>query len=77
MMAIISGDGQGLSFPDICLTVKEKHQKNLNQENWPNQGLNPGPWVRVVLGIGGGFPMNESDLPLDTSSITVDWSLSQ
>ena len=36
----------GLSFPEICLTVEEKPQKKLNQENWPDRGSNPGRWVR-------------------------------
>ena len=31
---MISGDGQGLSFPDIRLTVEDKRWENLNQENW-------------------------------------------
>ena len=34
-----------LSFPDICLTVESKARKNLNQENWPDRGSNPGPLV--------------------------------
>ena len=33
VVAKISGDGWGLSFPDICLMVVEKPRKNLNQEN--------------------------------------------
>ena len=35
---MISEDGWGLSFPDICLTIEEKPRKNLNQENWPDWG---------------------------------------
>ena len=35
---MISEDGWGeLSFPVICLTVEEKPQKKLNQENWSDQ----------------------------------------
>ena len=34
---MISGDGCGLNFPDICLTIEEKHQP----ENWPERGSNP------------------------------------
>ena len=37
---MISGDGSGLSFPDICLTVVERTRENLNQENWPDRVLN-------------------------------------
>ena len=37
-----SGHGWSLSFPDICLTVEETPRKRLNQENWPDQGLNLG-----------------------------------
>ena len=33
----------GLSFPDICLTVEEKPQKNLNLENGPDRVSKPGP----------------------------------
>ena len=33
MMAMITGDGWGLSFPDMHHTVEENPQKNLNQEN--------------------------------------------
>ena len=40
---MISGDGWGLSFPDIYLTVGEKPRKNLNQENLPDRGSNPDP----------------------------------
>ena len=40
---MISGDGWGLSFPNICLTVEEKHRKSPNQENWPDRGSNPRP----------------------------------
>ena len=40
---MISRDGRGLRFPDICLTVEKKPQKNIHQENWPNWGSNPGP----------------------------------
>ena len=56
---MISGDGWGLSFPNICITVEEKSWKNLNQENWPDQGSNPGllgekqrcyPSTKVVVG---------------------------
>ena len=36
-------DGFRLSFLDICLTVKKKPRKKLNQENWHDRGLNPGP----------------------------------
>ena len=31
---MISEDGWGLSFPDICLTVDEKSRTNLSQENY-------------------------------------------
>ena len=34
---MISGDGWGLNFPDICHSVEEKSQKN-----WSNRGTNPG-----------------------------------
>ena len=40
---MISGDGCGLSFPEICLTVEENLGKNLNQENRPDRGSDPGP----------------------------------
>ena len=33
----------GLKLPDICLTVEEKHRKNLTQETCPDRGSNPGP----------------------------------
>ena len=39
----MSGVGGGLRFPDICLTVEEEPRKNLNQENSPDRGSNPGP----------------------------------
>ena len=43
MMANGIGDGWDLSFPDICLTDEEKPRgKNLNQENRPGRGSNPG-----------------------------------
>ena len=34
---MITGDGWGLSFLGICLTVEENPRKNLNQQNWPNR----------------------------------------
>ena len=34
---------EGLKFPDICLTGKEKPRKNLTQETCPDRGSNPGP----------------------------------
>ena len=40
---MISGNGWGLCFPDICLTVEEEPRENLNQENWAYRGSNPGP----------------------------------
>ena len=40
---MISGNGWGLSFPDICRTVEEKPRKNLNKENLPDRGSNLGP----------------------------------
>ena len=40
---MISGDGWGLSFLDICLTVEKKPGKILNQGNWPDRGSNLGP----------------------------------
>ena len=40
---MISGDGWGLSFPDICLTVEEKPRKEPQSGNWPDRGSNPGP----------------------------------
>ena len=40
---MISGNGWGLCFPDICLTVEEEPRENLNQENWADRGSNPGP----------------------------------
>ena len=48
---MISGDGRGLSFPDICLTVEEKTRKNLNQEKLNRPGIEPGPgrWETMVL----------------------------
>ena len=33
----------GLKFPDIRLTGKEKHRKNLTKETCPDRGSNPGP----------------------------------
>ena len=35
---MIFGNGQGQSFPNICLTIEENPQKN-----WPNQESNLGP----------------------------------
>ena len=53
---IISGDGCGLRFPDICLTVEENPGKNFNQENWPDRGSNQAPrWEATVL------PLDHSD----------------
>ena len=48
---MVSGDGWGLSFPDICFTVEEKTRKNLNQENWPDRGIKSGPtkWEAATL----------------------------
>ena len=55
---MISGDGWGLSFPDIYLTAEENPWKNLNQENWPDRESNPDllgerqrcyPWIIVVV----------------------------
>ena len=40
---IIFGDLLGLKLPDICLTGKEKTEKNLTQETCPDRGSNPGP----------------------------------
>ena len=40
---MISRDDWGLHFPDICLMVEEKPQKNLNQENLSDRGSNLGP----------------------------------
>ena len=39
---MVSRNEWGLSFHDICLTIEEKKPKHLNQENWPNWGLNLG-----------------------------------
>ena len=40
---MISGDGWGLYFPNICLTVEENSIKSFSQENWPDREYNPGP----------------------------------
>ena len=47
---MISGDGCGLRFPDICHTVEEKPRQNLNQENW-QPGIEPVParWEATML----------------------------
>ena len=40
---MISGNGWGLNFPEIYLTVEEKPREKLNQENWPDRRSNRGP----------------------------------
>ena len=40
--SMISGNGCGLSFPNIYLTVEENSRKILNQENWPDCVSNTG-----------------------------------
>ena len=40
---MIFRDLGGLKLSHICLTGKEKPQKNLTQETYPDQGSNPGP----------------------------------
>ena len=41
-----SEQGWGLRFPDICLTIQKTSGENLNQENRPDRGSNPGRCVR-------------------------------
>ena len=62
---MISGDGWGLSFPDICLKVEENSGKN-NQENWPGRGSNPGP-----LGE------KQRCYPLNTAVVKYEWNATQ
>ena len=40
---MIFGDLEGLKFPNICLTGKEKSRKNLTQETCPDRGSKPDP----------------------------------
>ena len=45
-MILIANDIWGWmrpTSPEFCLTVEEELQKNLNQENWPDEGSNTGP----------------------------------
>ena len=48
---MISGDGWGLKFPDICNTVEEKSRKERQRGKLTRPGIEPGPtkWKATLL----------------------------
>ena len=68
---MISEDGSGLSFPDICLTVEEKPRKKPQPGKLSPLGIEPGParWEATMLPLdhNGGHKQGVSKLLLLTS----------